>query len=132
LCWPILAWYREARGAVAKKILEAGETRMNVEIGRTTELKFVLEEVTDPVQNEEARVQFERAKRNSDWLQQHWGDLLPGALGKFVAVAGQEAFIADTGEQAWAWATRVLPEDNGALVQYVRPTRGPRIYANRR
>jgi hypothetical protein len=47
-------------------------------------------------------------------------------------VAGQEAFIADTPEEAWAWARTNHPEDNGAFVQYVIPEKGPRIYANRR
>ena len=51
--------------------------------------------------------------------------------GKFVAVAGQEAFIADTPEEAWAWAAKTHPEDDGALIRHVRVGQGPRIYANR-
>ena len=45
--------------------------------------------------------------------------------GKFVAVAGQEAFIADTPEEAWAWATKTHPEDDGALIRHVRVGQGP-------
>ncbi|MGH2587026.1 MAG: hypothetical protein ACRDJE_19095, partial [Dehalococcoidia bacterium] len=70
--------------------------------------------------------------RNSDWLQAHWADVLPQARGRFLAVAGQEAFIADTVEDAWAMAMAAHPGDSGALLQYVRPERGPRIYADRR
>jgi hypothetical protein len=92
--------------------------------------EFVIEEVTDPEEIERARAQFARAKLNSDWLQAHWPDLLPAALGKFVAVAGQEAFIADTAEDAWSLATAAHPDDNGVIDQYVRPERGPRIYAH--
>jgi len=91
---------------------------------------MVIEEVTDPEEIERSRAQFARAKLNSDWLQANWPDLLPAALGKFVAVAGQEAFIADTAEEAWALATAAHPEDNGAIDQYVRPERGPWIYAH--
>ncbi len=97
-----------------------------------SEPKFIIEEVTDPVEIARHRAQAEQAKRNSDWLQAHWADVLPQAHGKFLAVAGQEAFIADTPGQAWAWAEQKHPEDRGALVQYVIPEGGPRIYENRR
>ncbi len=77
------------------------------------------------------RARQERSRRNSEWLQTHWDQLLPEAFGKFVAVAGEEAFIADTPQQAWAWAGEKHPEDDSATVQYVNPHRGPKIYANR-
>ena len=60
---------------------------------------------------EASRARQERARRNSAWLQAHWGLLLPHAVGKFVAVAGEEAFIADTPQQAWAWAAETHPQD---------------------
>src|SRR5271165_7088349 len=91
---------------------------------------FQIEEVNDPVEVARCKAQDERGRRNSDWLQAHWADLLPQARGKFVAVAEQEAFIARTAEEAWAWAARIHPDDNGALVRYVRIGKGPRIYAN--
>ena len=90
--------------------------------------KFIIEEVTDPEEIARSRAQHERHRRNSDWLQAHWADVLPQARGKFLAVAGQEAFIADTPAEAWAWAKTTHPEDDGATVQYVRPEKGPRIY----
>jgi hypothetical protein len=77
------------------------------------------------------RARQERSRRNSQWLQTHWDQLLPRAFSKFVAVAGAEAFIADTPQQAWAWAQEKHPEDDTATVQYVDPRRGPKIYANR-
>jgi hypothetical protein len=95
------------------------------------ESQLIFEEVTDPIEVARSRVLHERARRNSDWLQAHWPDLLPQARGKFVAVAGQEAFVADTAEEAWAWAAKAHPEDDGALCQYVFPHTGPRIYGHR-
>jgi hypothetical protein len=95
------------------------------------EPKLIMEEVTDPAVNARARAQHERAERNADWLQHQWPNLLPQALGKFVAFAGQEAFIADTALEARALARKAHPEDDGVLVQYVRPDRGPRIYTYR-
>lgn len=91
--------------------------------------QLVFEEVTDPAEIERSRAAFARLKLNSDWLQSHWPDLLPAAKGKYVAVAGQEAFIADTPEAAWRWAGEAHPDDNGAFVHYVIAARGPRIYA---
>jgi hypothetical protein len=95
------------------------------------EPKITIEDVTDPIEIARFRAQDEQHKRNSDWLQAHWSDVLPQAQGKFLAVAGQEAFIADSPEEAWAWAAAKHPEDNGAFVQYVFPKGGPRIYGNR-
>jgi hypothetical protein len=94
------------------------------------EPQFSIEEVNDPVEIARARAQDERARRNSDWLQAHWADFLPQAYGKFLVVAGQEAFLADTPEQAWAAAQAAHPDDDGAFIQYLRPGRGPRIYAS--
>lgn len=96
-----------------------------------TDQGFVFEEVSDPDESQRAHVQDERHRRNNAWLQAHWGDVLPQARGKFVAVADQEAFIAETLAEAWAWVDATHPKDNGAIVQYVRTQRGPRLYAHR-
>jgi hypothetical protein len=98
----------------------------------TAEPQLTMEEINDPAAIARCREQDERAKRNSVWLQAHWTVLLPQARGKFVAVAGQEAFIADTAGEAWRMARAAHPEDVGAISQYVFPERGPRIYAYRR
>jgi len=91
-----------------------------------------IEEVFNPHDIARACAQNERHRRNSDWLQMHWADVLPQARGKFLAVAGQEPFVANTPEEAWAWVATMHPEDDGAIVQYVRPETGPRIYAGQR
>jgi hypothetical protein len=93
---------------------------------------FVISTIDDPIEAKATRDQIERGERNLAWLAEHWADFLPQARGKFLAVAGQEGHVAETIAEAWAWTTRVHPEDNGALVQYVRPNQGPRIYANQR
>ena len=91
-----------------------------------------IEEMTDPVEVERVLRQHEQAERNSDWLHSHWDELLPAALGKFVAVAGQEAFVADDSSAAYARAVAAHPDDKGVIVHYVRPEKGPRIYAHSR
>jgi hypothetical protein len=93
---------------------------------------LTMELVDDPAVIARARAQYERAKLKSDWLQAHWAELLPQARGKYLAVAGQEAFIADTPEEVWAMAEAAHPDDDGVLSRYVFPNTWPRIYAYRR
>ena len=92
---------------------------------------ITLEEVTDPAEVARVHSQHEQAQRNSAWLEMHWDDLLPNAFGKFIAVAGEEAHIADSAYEARNWAKTAHPEDPGALVEFVLPPGGPRFYANR-
>jgi hypothetical protein len=101
------------------------------EENKMIESKFILEEVTDPAEIARSRAQDERAGRNYAWLQAHWQDVLPQARGRFLAVAGQEAFIADAPAEAWKTARDAHPEDDGAISQYVPREGGPRIYDHR-
>jgi hypothetical protein len=95
-------------------------------------LKMTVEFGPPPADPTALLAREERSRRNSQWLQAHWADLLAQAAGKHVAVAGEEAFIADTPQEAWAMAKRAHPEDDSATIQYVDPHRGAKIYANRR
>jgi hypothetical protein len=92
---------------------------------------LTMELVDDPAMIARSRAQLERFKRNSDWLHSHWPDLLPQVRGKHLVVAGQEAFIADSIDEAWAMAKAVHPDDDGAFGRYVFPNMWPRIYAHR-
>jgi hypothetical protein len=85
----------------------------------------------DLVEAERRRLQMERSRRNSDWLQSHWAELLPQAQGKFIAVAAEEGFIANTLEEAWDWTRQAHPEGDGAVVQYAQADSNLRIYAHR-
>jgi hypothetical protein len=97
-----------------------------------SQFEVLIEDTTDPAEADRNRQGREQFQRNAQWLQAHWQDLLPRARGKYVAVAGQEAFVAATPAEAWAWAKNQHPEDKGPLVQYVLASQGPRSYVNRR
>jgi hypothetical protein len=97
-----------------------------------SEKKMTIEHITDPIYNARRRPQRERAKRNSAWLAGHWRDVLPQARGRHIAVAGEEAFIADTAEEALRLARVAHSEDDGIILQYVRQDTNPRIYAHKR
>jgi hypothetical protein len=95
-----------------------------------TEGNVIIEANDDPVSTAASRAAIERGWRNLNWLSANWPNLLPQARGRFVAVAGLEAHIADSAAAAWDWAKTAHPEDDGAILQYVRPEQGPRIYAH--
>jgi hypothetical protein len=103
--------------------------RMRARRGGPVQPKLLIEEVTDPVEVARFDAQDERARLNGDWLQAHWPELLPNARGKFLAVAGQEAFLAQSPKEALTLARAAHPQDDGVIVEYVRPERGPRLYA---
>ena len=105
---------------------------MRVQLMTEDQPAIVLEEITHPAEVARVRAQDERHRRNQEWLETHWSSLSPHACGKFVAIAGQEAFVAPTAAEACARAESAHPDDDGAIVRYVRPTAGPRIYASRR
>ncbi len=92
--------------------------------------RMTIEEIDDPARSAEQIGQMGQFARNSRWLEEHWAELLPQACGQFVAVAGQQAFLANSADEAWAWAARIHPEDQAPLVQYVKPSNGPRCYAH--
>lgn len=93
--------------------------------------EVVIEEITDPNEIARFRRQNERHRRNIEWLEAHWGDLLPQARDRFVVVANQQGHIADSPQEAWQWAQLHHPEDDGAIVHYVPAKKGWRIYAHR-
>lgn len=93
---------------------------------------IVIEEVTDPEEIAHINAVHEAARRNRKWLEAHWADVLPQAHDKYIAVTGQQAFIADTPEEAEAAAKAAHPDDVGRFVQFVSSHKGPRIYAHQR
>ena len=87
-------------------------------------------ELTDPVECEQARLQRAQFDRNSKWLQEHFAEVyVPASRGKFVCVAGEEAFIGDTNEEVVARATAAHPDDKGYFTRYIPRQKMTWIYA---
>ena len=95
-------------------------------------LPIVMAEVTDPAELAQARAQRERFDRNEGWLQQHVPEIYTNYRGRFVCVAGEELFVADTAREAVALAEAAHPEDDGRFVRYIPKEKIARIYAHRR
>jgi hypothetical protein len=90
----------------------------------------VMFEVTDPAELAKARVQSERFRKNSDWLQAHVPTVYAQYRGKCICVAGQELFVADTAPEVIAMARVAHPEDDGFLLRYIPRVKMERVYAH--
>src|SRR5947208_14727245 len=84
-------------------------------------------EVTDPEELARARAQRERFDRNAAWLQAHASEVY-SHRGKFICVAGEALFVADSAPEALAMGKAAHPDDDGSFVQYVPLEKLARIY----
>jgi hypothetical protein len=91
---------------------------------------IIIEEVTNPEELAKARAQWERFDRNAAWLQAHASEIYPRYRGKCICIAGEELFVADTPEEAWALAKAAHPDDDGSFIHYIPREKLTRIYAN--
>lgn len=92
----------------------------------------VMEEVTDPGELARARAWRARADRNAAWLQTHAAEVYPHYRGKFICVAGEELFAADSADEVLSLARSAHPEDDGFFIRYIPREKLARIYAAQR
>ena len=83
--------------------------------------------VTDPAEVARFREQFAQFKRNSDWLQAHAHEVYSQNRGRYIFIAGQEAFAGHTAEEARAAAEAKHPDDQGSFGQYIPPEKRARV-----
>jgi hypothetical protein len=88
-----------------------------------------MEEVTDPEELARSRAWRARADRNAAWLQAHAAEVYSRHRGKFVCVAGEELFVADTPAAVLRLARTAHPEDDAFFLQYIPRERVARVYA---
>ena len=92
---------------------------------------FEVFEVTDPTELAAAEVRREHFDRNSAWFQAHIREVgAPERRGKFLCIAGEEAFFGETVEDAVAQATAAHPDDLGWFTRYIPREKVARVYAN--
>ena len=84
-----------------------------------TSQPIVMEEVSDPVEVLKARNRRAKFDRNFAWFSIHAPEVYERHRGRFICIAGEEVFAADTPEVAIALATAVHPEDEGKFVQHI-------------
>jgi hypothetical protein len=90
----------------------------------------VIEEELSPEELAAFHAQGKRYARNVAWFQAHLDQIRAQQLGKHICVAGEELFVADTPQEVIALAQAAHPEDDGRMLLYLSPLKGPRIYAH--
>ena len=91
---------------------------------------ITMTEIGDPALLAAMHAQQQRFRRNSDWLQAHISSVYARHRGKYICVAGDELFVADTTGEVVAQARAAHPDDNGLLLRYIPRERMERIYAH--
>jgi hypothetical protein len=88
--------------------------------------------VTDPAELAASRTRAEKFDRNADWLVAHASEVFTRHRGRFICIAGQELFVADSVAEVLALARAAHPDDDGQYLRYIPREKLDRIYANRR
>jgi hypothetical protein len=73
-----------------------------------------------------------RYERNLAWLLPRLHEIHARHKGNCICVAGEELFVAESPQEVLALARAAHPEDDGRLLRYLSPVKGPRIYAHQR
>ncbi|MBL8794882.1 MAG: hypothetical protein JNM56_13315 [Planctomycetia bacterium] len=75
-------------------------------------------EVTDPAELARMRAQQERSTKNTNYWNAHAATLFDQHRGRYVCVAGEQFFIADSAREADAMAIAAHPDDDGRFLMY--------------
>ncbi len=86
-------------------------------------------EVTDEAEIAAAREQRTQFDKNSQWLQAHASEVYGNHRGRYICIAGEELYVADTVREAVRQANAAHPEDKGWFTRYIPVEKVPRIYA---
>jgi hypothetical protein len=90
------------------------------------------EVILTPAELAKVNERWQRYDRNAAWLQAHAHDVYSQNRGKYICIAGQELFVADSVQEVLKLANRAHPEDDGRYLRYIPRENIPRIYANQR
>lgn len=91
---------------------------------------IIMEESTDPEELAKAQAQWERFDRNFAWLKAHAQEVYTRHRGKYICIASEELFVAETPEEVLALAQAAHPEDDGFFLHYLPREKLARIYVN--
>lgn len=92
----------------------------------------VLDSPTDSVEIAQFRARRAQYDRNWKWFQTQIVELGKTHFARYVCVAGEQAFFADSAEEAASLARTAHPEDFGRFVYYFPTHRLARIHADYR
>jgi hypothetical protein len=124
------AWTRaaeaqaEERGSFVMQVPKQGSGMRNLPP------VLMVTDVTNP--DDLARVDSQNTQfgRNLSWFQEHVDEISALYRGRWICIAGQEVFAADTAREAIALAHAAHPQDVGHFTYRVPTKRAARIYAH--
>lgn len=94
----------------------------------TNENQLAMEIESDADLCAEIAARLARCRRNVRWLERHAADAY-AQRGKYICIAGQELFVAETPEEAIRAAESAHPDDDGRLTLYIPLEKAVRVYA---
>jgi hypothetical protein len=124
------AWSRAAEAHIEDKgsfIMHVPKRGSGI---RNTPPVLMVTDVADLDEIARANAQDERFGRNLDWFQEHGDEIFALYRGRWVCIAGQELFAADTAWEAIALARAAHPEDDGRFTYRVPAEKAVRVYAH--
>jgi hypothetical protein len=77
------------------------------------------EVILTPAELAKVNERWQRYDRNAAWLQAHAHDVYSQNRGKYICIAGQELFVADSVQEVLKLANQAHPEDDGRYLRYV-------------
>jgi hypothetical protein len=90
------------------------------------------EVILTPAELAKENERWQRYECNAAWLQTHAHEVYSQNRGKYICIAGQELFVADSVPEVVELAKQAHPEDDGRYLRYIPREKIPRIYANQR
>ncbi|HZO27214.1 MAG TPA: hypothetical protein VFH48_14630 [Chloroflexota bacterium] len=124
------AWARSAEAQIADKgsfIMQVPKQGSGL---RNLPPVLMVTDVTDPDELARADSQDERFGRNLAWFQEHGEEIVALYRGRWISIAGQEVFAADSAREAITLARAAYPEDDGRFTYCVPTERAARLYAH--
>jgi len=86
-------------------------------------IQVVLEEKLDSSERARIQTRRQRFERNWAWLEAHASEVY-SHRGKFVCIAGEELFVADTLRDVVERARAAHPQDDGHFTRFVPKEKG--------
>jgi len=83
----------------------------------------IVGETTTRELTEEEKRRWSEHEADTEWMLEHWGEMLERYAGKCIAIANQELFIGDDLREVYEQARAKYPERT-PLVEYILPYKG--------
>jgi len=124
------AWSRAAEAGIDDKGSFIMQVPKRGSGGASIPSVVMVMETDDPDELALSQEQVEQFNCNANWLEVHGDEIFALYRGKYVCVAGEEPFVAETASEAIALAKAAHPEDHGRFLYRVPKEKTAWTYAS--